>query len=60
MQSRDGKSELEALELELVQKEILLETFLKSGEADQKTKLILHDIKTLRDRIEKLKSKNYL
>ena len=57
MQSKDGQSELEALELELSEKEILLGTFHGSNEGIQKKKEILQEIKGIKDRIEKLKNK---
>jgi hypothetical protein len=57
MQSRDSQSEIAALELEIVQKEILLETFLKSKEEFQKANVILRELETLRNKMEELKNK---
>ena len=57
MQSQDRPSEIEALELELAQKEILLETFLNKNEVFQKAKVIIHKIEEIKDRLEKLKNK---
>jgi hypothetical protein len=57
MQSQDSKSEIESLELELAQKEILLETFLNKNEVFQKAKVIIHEIKEIKDRLEELKNK---
>ena len=57
MQSQDRPSEIEALELELAQKEILLETFLNKNEVFQKAKVIIHEIEEIKDRLEKLKNK---
>jgi len=57
MQSQDRQSEIEALELELAQKEILLETFLNKNEVFQKAKVIIHEIEEIKDRLEKLKNK---
>ncbi len=60
MQLQNRQSEKEALELELVQKEILLETFLNENEVFKKSKIILQEIKEIKDRLEKLKSKKKL
>jgi len=57
MQSQDRQSEIEALELELAQKEILLETFLNKNEVFQKAKVTIHEIEEIKDRLEKLKNK---
>ena len=57
MQSQDRQAEIEALELQLAEKEILLETFLSSNEVFQKTKGILQEIKEIKDSLEGLKSK---
>jgi hypothetical protein len=57
MQSQDRPSEIEALELELAQKEILLETFLNKNEVFQKAKVIIHEIEEIKARLEKLKNK---
>ena len=57
MQSQDSQSEIELLELELAQKEILLETFLNKNEVFQKAKVIIHEIKEIKDRREELKNK---
>jgi uncharacterized protein YqgQ len=55
MHTQDRQSQIEALKLELAQKEILLETFLNKNEVFQKTKLILHEIRGIKDRLEELK-----
>jgi hypothetical protein len=60
MQLQHRQSEIEALELELVQKEILLETFLNKNEVFKKSRIILQEIKEIKDRLEKLKSKKKL
>lgn len=60
MPSREHKSEIEKLRLELSQKEILLEEFFKSNEVFQKAKEIINEIDGIKDRIEQLKSKNGL
>jgi hypothetical protein len=60
MQLQNRQSEKEALELELAQKEILLETFLNENEVFKKSKIILQEIKEIKDRLEKLKSKKKL
>jgi hypothetical protein len=57
MQLQNRQSEKEALELELAQKEILLETFLNENEVFKKSKIILQEIKEIKDRLEKLKNK---
>ena len=57
MQLQNRQSEVEALELELVQKEILLETFLSKNEVFKKSKMILHEIKEIKDRLVELKNK---
>ena len=57
MQLQNRQSEIEALELELVQKEILLETFLSKNEVFKKSKMILHEIKEIKDRLVELKNK---
>jgi len=56
MQSKDRQSETETLELELAEKEILLETFLNANELFQKSKVILHEIKEIKDRLQELKN----
>ncbi|HEV7424704.1 MAG TPA: hypothetical protein VGO21_06000 [Candidatus Paceibacterota bacterium] len=55
MQSQDRQTEIEALELELAEKEILLETFLNANELFLKTKVLFHEIRTIKDRLEELK-----
>ena len=60
MQLQNRQSEKEALELELAQKEILLETFLNENEVFKKSKIILQEIKEIKDRLEKLKNKKKL
>ncbi len=57
MQHQNRQTEMEALELELTQKEILLETFLNKNEVFQKSKMILNDIKQIKGRLEELKNK---
>ena len=58
MQSQDRQTEIEALELELAEKEILLETFLNANELFLKTKVLFHEIRTIKDRLEELKGGN--
>ena len=57
MQSQNREEEIIKSELELAQKEILLEKFLGSNEVFQKTKVILHEIRRIKDRLEELKTK---
>ena len=60
MQLQDRQSEIETLELELAQKEILLETFLSKNEVFKKSKMILHEIKEIKDRLVELRNKKSL
>jgi len=58
MQSQDRKSELRTLELELAQKEILLEEFFNANEVFRTAKAMLDEIDKIKDKIEELKNKN--
>jgi hypothetical protein len=60
MQSKDLKSELATLKLELSQKEILLEEFFNANAIFQTAKVMLNEIDELKDRIEELKGKSGL
>jgi hypothetical protein len=58
MQAHDRQSELEALEMELAEKEILLQTFLNADELFQKSKVILQEIKEIKNRLQELRDGN--
>jgi hypothetical protein len=58
MQYKDLKSEIQVLELQLAEKEILLETFLNSNEVFHKSKEILHEIKGVKERLAKFRTRN--
>ena len=60
MQSKDLKSELATLQLELTQKEILLEEFFNANAIFQTAKVMLSEIDKIKERIEELKGKSGL
>ena len=60
MQSKDLKSELATLQLELTQKEILLEEFFNANAIFQTAKVMLNEIDEIKERIEELKGKSGL
>ena len=55
MNTEDNKSEIHDLKNYLVEKEILLETFLKSKELFKKTQEIFQEMKGIKDSIESLR-----
>lgn len=55
MQLQDLQTEIEKLELELAEKEILLEKFLNKNEGFKKSRVLLHEINVMKARLEELK-----
>jgi hypothetical protein len=58
MQSQNHPSEIETLELQLAEKQILLETFVNANALFQKSKEIQQEIKEIKDRLQELKNGN--
>jgi len=57
MKIQDRQSETESLELELAQKEILLQTFFNTNEVFQRAKVLIREIDDIKEKLEHLKKK---
>jgi len=55
MQSHDQKSEIATLEIRLADYQKLLDRSIEENEEFAKTKVIFHDLKMIKDRLDKLK-----
>jgi hypothetical protein len=55
MQTHDQKSEIATLEIQLADYQKLLDRSIEENEEFAKTKAIFHDLKMIKDRLDKLK-----